>query len=341
MFDLGFTFLIIWILKNAAVDVTSAVKGTPNPRYEYKMAKAKAAGQHAPTPPRYGGRQWWNDFYSDALEAQTKWRRERSARKDAEKAKREEQKRRDTPVDEMLGVIADKPPARKMSDPDEWLNDREVPTLPATRCRKCGHLTVNLALADGHERCIECGWQHPEGCDGNHKVRVDWGSGPIRCQVCNGALVENNGQWVHPPDAVCPPPLSPRDKPTDTAQPAAPAANGATRLAPVVNLFPNAKETTMGNAEATGLMSAIAFAENVDATHRSFAADGGETYLRTLAEMGMGDSHISSAREAMEASTVAAEKWAAHAEGLKSQLGGREFYQSNPDAADKQALINE
>lgn len=81
MIDLAFLWLIMWVLKNAAMDVSYAVKGGTNPRYELKKAKARAAGQNPPSQPRYGTRDWFNDLLADGLEAQTEHRRRKAAAK--------------------------------------------------------------------------------------------------------------------------------------------------------------------------------------------------------------------------------------------------------------------
>jgi hypothetical protein len=87
MIDLAALWLILWLLKNAAIDVSYAVKGGANPRYELKKAKARAAGLNPPAQPRYGTRDWFNDLLADGLEAQTAWRRRRA---DAKRKAREQ-----------------------------------------------------------------------------------------------------------------------------------------------------------------------------------------------------------------------------------------------------------
>lgn len=81
IFSLGFLYLIMWLLKNAAMDVSYALKGKTNPRWELKRDKARAAGQNPPAQPRYGTRDWFNDLLADGLQAQTEWRRRQAAAK--------------------------------------------------------------------------------------------------------------------------------------------------------------------------------------------------------------------------------------------------------------------
>jgi hypothetical protein len=87
MFDLAALWLIVWLFKNAAMDVMYASSGKPNPRYEAKKAKARAAGLADPAQHRYGTRDWFDDLLADGLQAQTEWRRQRA---DAKRRAREE-----------------------------------------------------------------------------------------------------------------------------------------------------------------------------------------------------------------------------------------------------------
>ena len=58
MFDLAALWLIIWLIKNAAIDVSCALKGRPNPRYEEKARAARAAGQPLSEQHHYGLTEW-------------------------------------------------------------------------------------------------------------------------------------------------------------------------------------------------------------------------------------------------------------------------------------------
>lgn len=89
LFDLAALWLITWLIKNAAMDVMYAASGKPNPRWELKKAKARAAGQAEPAQPRYGGRDWFADLLADGLQAQTEWRRRRAAQKREEREQAE------------------------------------------------------------------------------------------------------------------------------------------------------------------------------------------------------------------------------------------------------------
>ncbi|MFI6228651.1 hypothetical protein ACIBCR_15220 [Micromonospora echinospora] len=112
-------------------------------------------------------------------------------------------------------------------------------------------------------------------------------------------------------------------------------------LATVIPLFPTSKEVTMANSEATGLPTAIAFADAAATAHENFATAGSEGYTNALEGFDVSGDALSSAREAQEASTIAAEKWRAHKGHLEKQLTGQEFYRSNPDAGNKQFLAGE
>jgi hypothetical protein len=70
--------LVVWVLKNAAMDVMHAKNGTENPRFAARKRAREAAGG------RYGFRDWWGDFWADVLQERTRLRREK-ARREAEK----------------------------------------------------------------------------------------------------------------------------------------------------------------------------------------------------------------------------------------------------------------
>lgn len=109
IFDLGALWLIVWLIKNTVMDVSYAISGKPNPRYELKKARARAAGQPLPTQARYGTRDWFADLFSDGLRAQTEWRR----RKAAEQAARREpdQVPDQAPDAALTGELAETDPA--------------------------------------------------------------------------------------------------------------------------------------------------------------------------------------------------------------------------------------
>lgn len=395
--DVAVWWLIIWVVKNAAMDVVHACKGTANPRYELAKAKAKAAGQPSPTPPRYGSREWFADFLSDGLVAQTNWRRERAERKAVEKAKAK------APVDDMLDVVREPdlgagptssvvhdvdPPGRPIPVHEETALDRVYAAFHKIRqerplrtepCGNCGgEVGVEFRLprsVNGVTRqvCPACAEAidrgHPEWTAPDARLRSaarpDMPEEPtipltpsdvsVPADVlasARTALAEEDPQgrrnlramdaaWekvlkVHPdvdPMVI--------DRALVLADRAPSFVPDTTPIAPVIQLFPTTKEINMANIEATGLPTAIAFAEAAAAAHESFSGGGSEGYIGALEQMEMGETYVGSAREAMEASSVAAAKWTSHAEGLKTQTSGQEFYRNNPDAANKAALIGE
>jgi hypothetical protein len=236
--------LIAWMANRVVIDGLYALQGKPIPRYELAKAKALAASKPAPVPARYGTRQWWDDLYSDALQANTRWRRNRQARP----------KVIDAPIDDMVDVVREPAarPARK-PEPAADVADRSEQTAGD-----------QLATEDEDER----------------------------------------------PDNVIP-------------------------------LFPTAKEVVMSNgSDVNGLAAAMAFATAAAEAHESFATAGSEGYTGALAQFEVGDECIGLAREAQEASRVAAAKWAAHLEALNKQQTVKEAYQSNPDAGSKAFLLN-
>lgn len=126
LFDLAALWLIVWMFKNAAMDVACAVTGKPNPRYELKKAKARAAGQAEPAQPRYGTRDWFGDLLADGLRAQTDWRRHRAAeRRDRAAVRRQaaEQAERDQAEQDYWADL-------DRTKPDRTDPERTRPALP-------------------------------------------------------------------------------------------------------------------------------------------------------------------------------------------------------------------
>lgn len=108
--------------------------------------------------------------------------------------------------------------------------------------------------------------------------------------------------------------------------------------------FPNPKniekEIIMADSEITSLSHAIAYADTIANTHQNFATAGAEGYVGALERAGNGPAVIASAREAMEASGIAADRWVQHRAVLEQQMTVKEAYQAQPDAADKEFLLN-
>lgn len=157
------------------------------------------------------------------------------------------------------------------------------------------------------------------------------------CPTCLAEQKRRNAEWEarhETPEPPVPPRPTPQPQPEPDTRP----------LAPVINLFPDVqqieKEITM-SSEVTGLPTAVAFADAASSAHQSFATTGAEGYVGALERGGMSGAAVASAREAMEASGIAADKWAAHRALLEQQTTLKEAYQSQPDAADKEFLLAE
>ncbi|MFG1846798.1 hypothetical protein [Micromonospora carbonacea] len=168
---------------------------------------------------------------------------------------------------------------------------------------------------DADQLCNRCGWLS------SHMSGKTWDQWSAELNQ-----TANPSPW---------PPPQPDPKPADPID-VDPTPNN------VIPLFPNAKETVMtANAEATGLPTAIAYAEAAAQAHDAFATAGSEGYTSALASFEVGSEGLDSARAAQEASTNAAAAWRVHHETLVKQMAGREFYQSNPDAGNKAFLSGE
>jgi hypothetical protein len=234
--------VLSWIANRTVIDGLYALQGKPIPRYELAKAKALAASKPVPVPARYGTRQWWLDLYSDALQANTRWRRSR-----------QQPKVIDAPIDDLVEVVREDPRPTRKPEPATPVADRSE--------QAAGD---QLATEDEDER----------------------------------------------PDNVIP-------------------------------LFPTAKEVVMSNgSDVNGLAAAMAFATAAAEAHESFATAGSEGYTGALAGFEVGDECVGLAREAQEASRIAAAKWAAHLEALGKQQTVKEAYQTVPEAGNKTFLLN-
>lgn len=442
-------FVLAYFAKQGAEDLVHAVKGTPNPRYELKRERARAAGQASPSQPRYGTRQWFADLYSDALVAHTEKRRRTAAA-------------RAQPVDDMVDVVRE---PRRDRDPYDPNNTRNCTTCggsvvldgrPCPRClaeqqrrnaeweaehgrwdarrkpgepewltpgfdevaflaegrQTCPVCRVGLLaeMSDGSTRCPNCepfdvAREAPEFMRATEEQKEDpmpiggestreFGdkvaaallSPPQRCQrcrreklpqetnpLCSGCQLELDALYEAAKKAVAELDPAGARNPAVTEEikkrvkagdrygwlekdvadfvhlaqmEASERAEPDTRpLAPVINLFPNInqlkKEIDMSNPEATGLPTAIAFAEAAAQAHASFSTAGSEGYAGALERMGFGEGITALAADAREKSTMAADSWKALADAMEQFQTGREFYASNPDAPDKVALVNE
>lgn len=295
MVILFWILVITWMLNRAVVDGLYAWRGKPNPRYELRKAQLQATaaanggGQPAVVAqPRYGTRDWWGDLYSDALAANTRWRRGRATAKTGGGR-----------VDELVDAVRE--------EPRRPVRDRDARSVVHT---------------DEHPYCVtSCGPTCPAG-----RGTFGW-----RCGQCGTDRAGFASEDAARADSA--------------AHPCRPADSGAEEAdrptAPVIPLFPNLQEVAMSNGtDVNGLAASIAFAEAAAKAHESFAAAGSEGYTGALAQYEVGDGAIASAREAQEASQIAAAKWAAHLADLTKQTVVKEAYQSVPDAGNKSYLLN-
>ncbi|WP_435233388.1 hypothetical protein [Micromonospora aurantiaca (nom. illeg.)] len=381
-------FVIAYFAKRGAEDLVHAVKGTPNPRYELKRERARAAGQVASAQPRYGTREWFADLYSDALVAHTEKRRRAAAAKAQ-------------PVDDMVDVVREPQPARNPTDPNntrtcatckgevvldgrpcprclaeqqrrnaeweaehgrwdarrkpgepEWLTPGfdEVAFLAegARKCPRCG-VGLLAEMSDGSARCPHCdpfdvAREAPEFLRATEKQKEESMPDPTAEEVLGGLMGPGglftglNAPMCHRCGGV--------QKLVDgqVVCSCTPAADDHTPTARIYQ-FPNinqlTKEIDMSNPEATGLPTAIAFAEAAAQAHASFSTAGSEGYAGALERMGFGEGITALVADAREKSTMAADSWKAVADAMGQFQTGREFYANNPDAPEKVALVNE
>ncbi|MCZ7440799.1 hypothetical protein O7598_31105 [Micromonospora sp. WMMC241] len=311
-------FVLAWMAKRGAEDLVHAVKGTPNPRYELRKQRARGAGARPAAQPRYGTREWFGDLYSDALVAHTERRRKSAAAKAQ-------------PIDDLAEAVREPQPARAPVFPsrpvgdigdEDWCEKHQMPRMrqgvwengPRSRFCPCAPRVefqppetpedegLDLRIAEAKKQIAEAKKQEEEA---------------MRCPDCGAPNPFGTPCQQHNPS-------SGDDSPTARIY-----------LFPTINQL---KEIDMSN-EANGLTHAIAYANVATNAHQSFAAGGAETYVAALENGGMKGEALSSAREAMEASGTAAEKWAAHRAKLEDQMTVKDAYLAQPDAADKDYLL--
>lgn len=265
--------------------------------------------------------------------------------------------------------------ARRKPGEPEWLTPGfdEVAFL-AEGARKCPRCQVGLLaeMSDGSTRCPHCepfdvAREAPEFVRATEKQKEDpmpdptaedvlgglMGPGGLftglnapMCRRCGGVQKLVDGQVVcdctptdsrgRCPDCGAPNPFGTpcqqHNPPTDDDTPTA-------RIYQFPNINQFEKEITMANTEVTSLATAMAYAELASKAHESFATAGAEPYVANLENAGMTGEAVGSAREAAEASATAAAKWAAHRALLEQQMTVKEAYQSQPDAANKDFLL--
>lgn len=143
-----------------------------------------------------------------------------------------------------------------------------------------------------------------------------------------------------PGDPKCPHgPEKPADPPPAADAAAPPTTNQP--LATVIPMFPIMKESTMSNAEVTGLPTAIAFAKGMANAHRAAATAGGEQYVAALRGFDVGDGAISTVEHAREMSQQAAAAWERAAAEMQKQTTVGEAYRAVPDAGNKRFVTGE
>jgi hypothetical protein len=314
IFDLAALWLIVWLIKNATMDISYAINGKPNPRYEIKKAKARAAGQAAPVQPRYGSRDWLADLLSDGLQAQTEWRRRKAAEKRAQ---------RETVDGEEADELDELEPGDDTTEP--VVHDGEPAFTPETERR--------WAWTCKHDGCPGKGFAFPtqaeaQAAAAEHLRRVHSGQPDAGAQV-TGDDPQTSGAG----DSGAP---EPGQQPTP--RPASPPDSGPT--AKVIPFpFPNNSQeepvSTDVNSEVIGLDQSIGYARNLAAFAGEHGQAGNEGYIGHLTQSKVTGDGLSTAHEMQTKFTEAAEAAEAHALELEKQKAVQEAYDNNPDAGDK------
>ncbi|MEV7267041.1 hypothetical protein AB0N38_26115 [Micromonospora aurantiaca] len=349
--------VLTWMAKRGAEDVTHALRGTTPPRHRERMERIKRGESQS----RYGMRGWLDDATEDFLRANTQWRRSRSARKAAA--------RLNVPIDDMVEVVREPRRDRNPTDPNNTrdcttcggsvvLDGRPCPRCLAEQQRRNAEWEAEHGRWDARRKPGEPEWLTPgfdevaflaEGARKCPRCQVgllaEMSDGSTRCPNCEPFDVareapefmratETRGRC---PDCGAPNPFGTpcqqHNPPSDDDTPTA-------RIYQFPNINQFEKEITMANTEVTSLATAMAYAELASKAHESFATAGAEPYVANLENAGMTGEAVGSARAAAEASANAAAMWEAHRALLEQQMQVKEAYQSQPDAANKEFLLN-
>lgn len=299
--------LVVWLLKNAVVDVTCAVKGTPNPRYQAKAANARAMGRRPAAAPRYGSRDYWADLWADYLVEKTEIRRRRAARK------------------RQIRVDADRMSATLPWDaPTRPGVDTPVPdSRPRTRPRPDPAAETQTST-DPTRGCTATLFAAPHP----YEFDLDTASGPAYpegYEMCG----QSADDPAHQDQAAA---GSHTEEPTLRAW-----TPRIVRNHEVAAPNPATKGITMtvASGEVTGLDQSIAYADDLARHAGTHGPAGNEGYIGHLLASKVSGACLQSAHDmqaAQEAAQAAAE---IHKKHLQQQAAVQEQYDANPDAGDK------
>lgn len=368
--------VITKMITNYSEDKEYAKKGLESPRRKMQMqamdeaiARIQAGSKEKTpkAPARLGARGYarelWYDAWDDLRDHRVKVRQER---KDGTRPTVKEQavairdwskkslggKKSDGPIDDMIDVVSD-----PRVDSEETEPERNKVTI---ECPECG-ATLSRKGDD---------WQHPLGSQckvfGLTNVQVD-NTEPttvvhddgayvaevqeirLKCQFCDARYPSTRQATIDGEKCCQRCAVEHLRQITETKEAQKRDKERKRLLAMGIYVPPEdptrdrrptkpTEEKPEMNAEATGLTAAIDYAHQMYAAHATHGSN--ETYVGALEQMGMGGEYLATAREAMAASIAAGEAWAAHEEALKKQTTLQELYQTNSDAAKKEALLN-
>lgn len=269
MFEVGIFALVVWILKNAAEDTLSTVKGQSNPRMDRRKARAKSRASN-PIWQQFVG--WLGDVAEDA--------RTESRRAREEKRQRQAEERRKRDLEEHPRVDAE----FTIIDPEEFPDPRPTDTDTSGPERMQEEIDKEREQDQEEERRR----RHEEDCDGcdlpgDHTRPPSQEGCPLNAGECTWPTCPTHGKAKNN-----------TDKPTDNS----PTPSNT-----------NPKENTMGTntGEIKGLDQCIAYCEALIAslTEHSPAGASAEQYSGMLAEAKAGPVTVQSAFEMQQAVSTA------------------------------------
>ena len=334
MIDVGLFMLVIWIIKNAAEDTLTTVRGQSNPRIERRRQRQKSRANNPIWTQLVG---WAGDIAEDARQdaAQSRRRKRENRQRELELAEQREQ---------------------ELAEAEQ--RDRELAeAAPAAVIDDRGHPGYNQDPAD--PSVVDMGTPSPREPVDIALVSF-WDLGPRDCTVCGepGAMVQrpDGRTFTHDRTGDRCPAMEPNlDDLKEEEQEQQPERIGSPSTSPDGDPLPdnvipfarpeklNPKEyrmSTQVNGEVTGLDPAISYAKSLAMFAGEHGQAGNEGYIGFLQQSKVEGTALASAHEMQEAfanAQAAAEK---HEQELAKQKSVQEAYNANPDAGDKQFQSN-
>lgn len=335
---IAFIIVVIAVKKfvlDAAVDGIYAVQGKTPPRLQ---AKLQAASKRSNGSPRYGAGDYFRDLWHDAMEDA----REARVAKRAEAKRAKQEKARQVDAAAAGDAQADEPGPSTVA-----------PTPPIPQFPQFGAGGQQGTEQDDDEALQVPEWLPPVTARiyRDHLARLDPAGLDAWRDWMRGMSAEDRRDYWRRIAAD----LSANVADEITEQFPLPTRDGSGAgqpdgLADVRPIRPTNQEDTVsaptttasaGAPEATGLTSAIAYAQGMADTFAGNAASTEQWIASLQGNGGVSGPAVAAAQQAAELQQQAAAAWAACAQALTSHTSVREAYQGSPGAGTREFVTND